>query len=213
MVVALAAAVLAFIFIVPEKKRAHLGRFGKLLHDTLNFRYLIIEKVLQALYIFATAYAIAYGFFMLFYFQRSFYGSISWRGGYGLLVMILGPVAIRIVYELLIMAVLLVKNVISINNKLTDQNEETGKDDVFTIPDLKDPDYAPAAPVAPVAPVVQAAPAAPVAPEAPATPAAQPETPPSPAPEAAPAAPAGCPNCGALGENGIFCTKCGTRLK
>ncbi|MBO4734426.1 MAG: hypothetical protein J5662_08120, partial [Clostridia bacterium] len=64
---AIAAVVLAFIFIVPEKKRPALNKFGKFLHDTLNFKYLIIEKVLQALYIFATAFAVVYGFLMLFY--------------------------------------------------------------------------------------------------------------------------------------------------
>lgn len=54
LLLAIAATVLAFIFIVPEKKRDKLGKFGKFLHDTCNFKYLIIEKILQALYIFFT---------------------------------------------------------------------------------------------------------------------------------------------------------------
>ncbi len=45
---AIAAMVLAFIFLVPEKCRAKLNGFGKFIHDTLNFKYLIISKVLQA---------------------------------------------------------------------------------------------------------------------------------------------------------------------
>ena len=49
---AIAATVLAFIFVVPEKKREKLGTFGKFVHDTVNFKYLIVEKILQALYIF-----------------------------------------------------------------------------------------------------------------------------------------------------------------
>lgn len=46
--------VLAFIFIVPEKRREKPNAFGKFLHDTCNFKYLVVEKLLQALYIFAT---------------------------------------------------------------------------------------------------------------------------------------------------------------
>lgn len=43
---AIVATVLAFIFLVPEKRRAKLNGFGKFIHDTLNFKYLIISKVL-----------------------------------------------------------------------------------------------------------------------------------------------------------------------
>ena len=53
--------VLAFIFIVPENRREKLNAFGKFLHDTCNFNYLLIEKILQALYIFLTVFAIRYG--------------------------------------------------------------------------------------------------------------------------------------------------------
>ena len=66
-ILAIAATVLAFIFIVPEKKREKLNAFGKFLHDTCNFKYLVVEKLLQALYIFLTAYFILQGFFMLFF--------------------------------------------------------------------------------------------------------------------------------------------------
>lgn len=62
---AIAATVLAFIFIVPEKRREKLNAFGKFLHDTCNFKYLVVEKLLQALYIFATSLVILNGFFML----------------------------------------------------------------------------------------------------------------------------------------------------
>lgn len=46
---AIAATVLAFVFIVPEKRREKLNAFGKFLHDTCNFKYLVVEKLLQAL--------------------------------------------------------------------------------------------------------------------------------------------------------------------
>ncbi len=149
LILAVVATVLAFIFIVPEKKRASLDKFCKFLHDTVNFKYLIVEKILQASYIFATIWIILTGFFMLFYVQSGYYGSSYWYGGYGLLYMILGPIVIRLVYEFLMMTILLIKNVIQINNKLktdddkkTDDNKKT--DNVFKAPEIKN-DEIPAA--------------------------------------------------------------------
>lgn len=138
----LAATILAFIFIVPDKKRAKLGGFGKFLHDTVNFKYLIIEKILQALYIFATTLCIVGGFLMLFYVQPGYdYGwyqtSSHWYGGYGILLMLFGPIILRLSYEFMMMAILLVKNVIQINNKLKGESE-TKKEDLFTAPTFDD---------------------------------------------------------------------------
>ena len=45
---------------------------------------------------------------------------------------------IRLVYELLMMAVLLLKNVISINNKLRSQNGNEEKNGIFMVPDMGD---------------------------------------------------------------------------
>ncbi len=193
-VLAIAATVLAFIFIVPEKKRASLNQIGKIIHDILNFKFLVIEKVLQALYIFSTATVILYGFFMLFYVEKGYsnyyYSTPSrWYGGYGLLLMILGPIAVRIAYEALMMAILLIKNVIQINNKIKNDNDDNNGNDVFATP------IAPVkeAPVAPVAPAAPAAPAAPVAP-------------------VEPVANNTCANCGnTVDPNSTFCPYCGTK--
>ena len=102
---AIIATVLAFIFIVPAKRREKMGKFGKFLHDACNFKFLIVEKILQALYIFFTA------------------------------LVILGPIAVRLSYELVMMAVLAVKNIISINSKLRNQNEGAAGTDIFD-PDM-----------------------------------------------------------------------------
>lgn len=130
---AIAATVLAFVFIVPEKRREKLNAFGKFLHDTCNFKYLVVEKLLQALYIFSTALIILNGFFLLF---QSVYG--HWLGGYGILLMVVGPIVLRLIYELLMMVVLLVKNVIGINNKLKNQNGDNDTGDVFAAPDVSE---------------------------------------------------------------------------
>lgn len=135
-ILAIAATVVAFVMIVPESKREKLGRFGKFLHDAVNFKFLIVEKILQALYIFVTAYVILCGFFMLFMAPETWTGR-HWLGGYGILLMVLGPIAVRLCYELLMMAVLLLKNVISINHKLADQTGK-GSGDVFAAPNMQE---------------------------------------------------------------------------
>ena len=189
-ILAIVAVVLAFIFIVPEKKRANLNKFGQFLHDTVNFKFLIVEKILQALYIFVTAYVILIGFFMLFYVQKSYFGTV-WFGGYGLLIMLLGPIVVRLVYELIMMFVLLVKNTISINNKLKSQNGDGENKDPLPSPDFsgfKDAFRQPAAQSAPTMPV--------------------PPVQPAPADNTA-----FCPNCGQPANGGDFCAFCGTKLK
>ena len=136
-VLAAAATVLAFIYIVPEKKREKLGAFGKFLHDTCNFKYLMVEKILQALYIFSTAAVILFGILLLFRTEYNYWTDrTTWMGGYGLLFIVLGPIVIRLSYELMMMAILLVKNVIAINRKLADQTGSAGGD-VFSAPDME----------------------------------------------------------------------------
>lgn len=135
---ALALTVLAFIFVVPEKKRTKLGKIGALLHDTFNFKFLIIEKIIQALYIFSTFACIACGLCMLFgvsIYISDYYSNFFWYGGYGLLVMIGGPIVLRIVFELTMMFLLLVKNVMQINSKI---KSEDGSDSAFNMPSVKD---------------------------------------------------------------------------
>lgn len=190
-ILAIIATVAAFILVVPESKREKLGRFGKFLHDAVNFKFLIVEKILQALYIFVTAYVILCGFFMLFMAPETWTGR-HWLGGYGILLMVLGPIVVRMCYELLMMVILLVKNVISINRKLKNQNDSNVDTDLFAVPDLRRTQ-----PAKPAAPVTPAAPAAP----------AQRSTPFQPAEQAAPAA-SFCTRCGAhLDENG-HCPNC-----
>ena len=118
---AIAATVLAFIFIIPEKKRPTLNGFFRILHDILNFKSLLLELILKASYVFATAYVIFSGFFTIFgktydygYYGRSFGDNLL----EGFIMMVAGPIAIRLAYELLMMFVILVKNVTDINKKM-----------------------------------------------------------------------------------------------
>ena len=193
LILALGATAVSFIFIVPEKKREKLNKIGKLLHDIFNFKFLIVEKILQAFYILCTAFAVIYGFFMLFNFSTvydySYYGVVEklrWNGGWGLLIMIGGPIAIRLGYEFTMMFILLLKNVIQINNKLKyPEGEKTENADIFGVeipfaaPEKKEE----------VKYETYTAPAEPVKPAA-----------------------AFCPNCGAKVDGGMFCSVCGNKL-
>ena len=231
-VLAIAATVLAFIFVVPEKRREKLNAFGKFLHDLCSFKFLVVEKILQALYIFSTAFIILYGVLQLFNVQRDYWtGASRWMGGTGLLCIIVGPIAVRLSYELMIMAILLVKNVISINRKLADETGSAGGD-VFAAPDVEELKKAiqrkepqPQPPVQPQPPYQQPQP--PVQPQSPyqqpqspyqpqpqppvqSQPEPQPQPPVQPQPVwEEPARPAQfCRECGSRLENGV-CPQCG----
>lgn len=125
---AIAVTVLAYIFIIPEKKRESLPKIFKIAHDIFNFRELFLEKILKALYVLSTLACVTIGLFWQFGFTvwESWYDdeiNVEWAGGYGLLLIVFGPIMVRIIYEALMMFVLLVKNTIQINNKLKSQEE------------------------------------------------------------------------------------------
>lgn len=220
-VLAIAATVLAFIFVVPEKRREKLNAFGKFLHDLCSFKFLVVEKILQALYIFSTAFIILYGVLQLFNVQRDYWtGASRWMGGTGLLCIIVGPIAVRLSYELMMMAILLVKNVISINRKLADETGSAGGD-VFAAPDVeelkkaiqrKEPQPQPQPPVQPQSPYQQPQPPYQPQPRPPvqSQPEPQPQPPVQPQPVwEEPARPAQfCRECGSRLENGV-CPQCG----
>ena len=111
---ALVCSILVWVLVMPEKKRPTLNAFFTFVSDVFNFRSLLIEKILKFTYLLLTLFAILFGFL-------AFVVSIDdGRAALiGILVMILGPIVLRLIYELSMMAVLLVKNVIEINNKMT----------------------------------------------------------------------------------------------
>lgn len=118
-VLSLAATILLFILVIPEKKRAKLPKFFQIVHDICNFKGLLIEKLLKVFYVFSTVYVM-------------FDGVLTWFSGgnfgrnflVGLLMIVLGPIIIRLVYEALMLGIILVKNVIQINNKLSGKAED-----------------------------------------------------------------------------------------
>ena len=119
----LVAAILSFIFIVPDKKK--LNPFFSFLRDLFNFKNLWIEKIFKFFYVLSTCFCVIGGFFMLCYVEETYhyskYGSYydsEWKGYYGLILMVAGPIVVRIWYEFIMMAILAVKNIMQINQNV-----------------------------------------------------------------------------------------------
>ena len=156
LVLAVVATVLAFVVVLSKKGRESQNPFMKFLVNVCDF-----EKILKALYIFSTSYVILKGVLGIFDFGSYNYGLNLITS---ILTAVLGPIAVRIAYELLMLTVILVKNVIQINNKLSKLTGDKTSNDVNFDTDLSElKKYAPApkAPVAPAAPATPAAPAVP----------------------------------------------------
>ena len=132
------------------------GKFGQFLHDYFHFKKLYVEEVLKFIFTLATVACVCFGVFVMLgyeeHYSYSYYSGSTMRKEstflYGLLITVAGPIALRLVYELAMMGIMLVKNVIDINNKL---------------PNKKTVSATPVAPVAPAAPETPAVPEAPVA--------------------------------------------------
>lgn len=201
---AIGATVVLYILVMPEKNKEKLNEFFKVVRSIFNFDKLLLEKILKVLYAFSTLACIIVGFLLLFSFSRDYsfysgYERTSWNGWIGLLIMILGPIIVRISYEYMLLFVFGVSRLMSIDNKIPGNCD--GKGGESPAKAAPEPD----APVAPSAPVY----------EAPTEPAPAPasvyETPaePTPAPVyEAPAEPAPAP---APEPVYRYCTKCGTK--
>lgn len=130
---ALALTIVAFVLIIPKSKRKGMTNpFLIFLHDLFNFKQLWLEKIFKFLYVLSTISCITIGVPMIFWFEKVYrYSWISgksdytyeWRGYIGILLVILGPIVARILFEGIMMFILLVKNTMDINKKMDDKLE------------------------------------------------------------------------------------------
>ena len=117
-VLALIATVCLWITVLPRKKEhEQKGKFLQFLFDYFHFKTLYIEGILKVLFTLATCACIFVGFLLLFGRIDYWYYSES-SAGYGALLLIAGPIVSRLCYELIMMAILLVRNVMEINQKM-----------------------------------------------------------------------------------------------
>lgn len=120
---AVAATIFLYIKVMPKKYDGKLeNKFLQFLHDFFHFKTFYIEALTKFVFVLLTCACIFVGFLLLFgkieyygYFGATFEQSTFL---YGLGLMILGPLVLRVTYEFVMMAILLVQNVISINRKM-----------------------------------------------------------------------------------------------
>lgn len=108
LIAALVLTVLVYIFILPERARKRLAPILQFVHDLIHFRTMLIESISKLLYVFCTFGCIVAGILLLFVPNVLA----------GLLVLIAGPLVLRIMYEMIMLYVLHVQNLISLNRKM-----------------------------------------------------------------------------------------------
>ena len=93
-------------FLFVKAKTEPKGKFGKWLKDFLSFKIMWIEPILKVVYYIATIFIILYSF--------SFLGLMGIMGGAAFLAflgfLILGPIVIRIAYEMTMMFIMIWRN-------------------------------------------------------------------------------------------------------
>ncbi len=122
-VLAVAATIFICVRVLPKKYDGRLdSKFLQFLHDFFNFKTFYIEALTKFIFVLLTCLCIFVGFLLMFgkfeyygYFGMTFTQSTFL---YGLGIMLLGPFVLRVTYEFVMMAILLVQNVIDINRKM-----------------------------------------------------------------------------------------------
>ena len=113
LVIGLIVTIILYVTVMSKRKDGLLSPFAQFLHNYFHFKQLYVEVVLKFVFALLTIACITGGFFLLFVEKR--YDELRWIG---IALMILGPIALRFVYEMFMMFILLVQNVIDINKKL-----------------------------------------------------------------------------------------------
>ena len=106
------AAILAIVggilvyFLFVKSKNEPKGKFAKWLKEFLSFKVMWLEPILKVVYYIATIFTILYSF--------TFFGMFNIMGGLAflgfLVTLILGPVLIRIAYEMTMMFIMIWRN-------------------------------------------------------------------------------------------------------
>lgn len=99
--------ILVYIFFLNTKKEQKLSPFLKWLKSFLNFDKMMIEVILKVVYLVCTIFVILSSFS---YMAHDF--------GLFFLYLVLGPVFIRLIYELILITICIWKNTTEINKKI-----------------------------------------------------------------------------------------------
>jgi len=118
LVLGIAGAVVLLIVFLPAPKRGRLSPIMQKLHDFLNFKTFFLGYILKILYIVANVVLVCEGLYLLF---------ISFLTG--LLLLVLGPIILRLLYEVIYLLLSLRDNVDAIRHKMqgSSQPEESAQ--------------------------------------------------------------------------------------
>ncbi len=105
------------IYINVMKEDSTHSPVAKELHGFFNFKKLWIESFIRFCYVLSTVFTVVYGVLSIITDNGiTFFGSIG--------IILLGVFGIRLIFEIYMMFILLVKNVIQINNRLEQQEHK-----------------------------------------------------------------------------------------
>lgn len=107
LILSIISGVLVYIFFLSPKKENKLSPLLKYLKDFLNFDKMVIETILKIVYLISTIFVILTSF-----------NFIAYDFGLFFLNLILGPIFIRLVYELILINICIWKNTTAINKKM-----------------------------------------------------------------------------------------------
>lgn len=113
-VIAIAAGIMIYFMFVKDNKPV--SKNLQKLKDLLDFKTMLIEPILKIVYIIATVFIILFSF-----------GFISINFVSFLMILILGPIGIRIVYELMMINIMIWKNTKEINDNIKVKNNALPK--------------------------------------------------------------------------------------
>ena len=99
--------ILVYIFFLNTKKEQKLSPFLKWLKSFLNFDKMMIEVILKVVYLVCTIFVIL-----------SSFSYMAYDFGLFFLYLVLGPVFIRLIYELILITICIWKNTTEINKKI-----------------------------------------------------------------------------------------------
>ena len=126
-VLALAATIWLYVKVMPRKLDGSFDRpILQFLHDYFHFKKLYLEEFMKAIFTLASVACVINGALLLISVDKVYHYS-KYSGSYytnestflyGLALLVGGPIALRLTYEILMMFILLVKNVMDINGKL-----------------------------------------------------------------------------------------------
>ena len=121
--------IILYIKILPKKLD---GTFtnskAQWLHNFFHFKKLYLEEIIRFTYVLSTVTCVCVGACLVLGYQEVWGWRTTTREStalIGIIVMVVGPIALRLTYEGIMMLILLVKNTMEINNKLPDATKAT----------------------------------------------------------------------------------------